>query len=497
MRQLSALDAQFLNFDDGRSVGHVGGLAIYDPATVPGGRFTLERLLDLLRQRLPLLRPLRERLVEVPFGLDYPYWVEDPDFDLEYHVREIALPAPGDDRQLAEQVARIHARPLDRSHPLWETYLISGLAGDRVGVFSKIHHAAVDGMSGAEVLVALTDLTAEGREPPPPVPPPSSPVPGQWAMLAYGLAGLPKQPLRALGALPRTLRHLDENPALRTVPGITRLGSLVQLVPGLRRSERDGEVLDEPRARTPRTRFNRPVSAHRRIAFTSLSLSMVKDVKNHFAATVNDVVITVCASAVRSWLDKHGELPETPLVGMIPLSVRTREQVGTFGNRVSLMMVPIPTDLAQPGPRLARAHAVLASAKIVHKAIPASVLQDSSQLVPPAILGRASRAALAALSRTPIEPMCNLIISNVPGSPVPLYLGGALLVANYPISAITHGVGLNITVLSYRDALDVGVVVDREQMSDPWELTDGMRAALEELHALIKPVRRRRSARSG
>jgi WS/DGAT/MGAT family acyltransferase len=483
-------------FDDGRSVGHVGGLAIYDSSMVPGGQLTLQRLTDLIRERLPLLRPLRERLVEVPFGVDYPYWVEDPAFDLEYHVREIALPAPGDDRQLAEQVARIHARPLDRAHPLWESYIISGLAGDRVGVFSKIHHAAVDGMSGAEVLVALTDLTPEGREPMPAPEPSSSTVPNQWTMLARGLAGLPMQPLRALAALPRTLRHIDENPALRTVPGVRQLGTALQFVPGLRRGERDGDVLDEPRARAPRTRFNGPVSAHRRVAFTSLSLPKVKDVKNHFEATVNDVVITVVASAVRSWLDKHGELPETPLVGMIPLSVRTTEQFGTFGNRVSLMMVPIPTHVAEPGARLQRAQAVLASAKVVHKAIPASVLQDSSQLVPPAILGRASRATLAALSRTPIEPLCNLIISNVPGSPVPLYLGGALLLANYPISAITHGLGLNITVLSYRDALDVGIVVDREQMSDPWELTEGMHAAVEELHALTKPSPRVRRGRS-
>jgi WS/DGAT/MGAT family acyltransferase len=487
MRQLSALDAQFLALDDGRSVGHVGGLAIYDPSTIPGGQFTLQRLLDHFQERLPLLRPLRERLIEVPFGIDHPYWVEDPDFDLEYHVREIGLPAPGDDRQLAEQVARIHARPLDRSRPLWESYLISGLAGDRVAIFSKIHHAAVDGLSGAEVLVALADFTPEGRAAPPPVRPAQSAVPGQWEMLGRGLAGLPRQSLRTLAAVPRTLRHLDQNPALRTVPGVRQLGAVVQLVPGLRRGDQDGDMLDEPRARAPRTRFNGPVSAHRRTAFTSLSLPKVKDVKNHFRVTVNDVVVAVCATAVRSWLEKHGELPDAPLVAMVPLSVRTAEQLGTFGNRVSLMMVPIPTDVAEPAGRLARAHAVLASAKNVHRAIPASVLQDSTQFVPPVIVSRASRATLAALSRAPIEPPCNLVISNVPGSPVPLYLGGALMLANYPISAVTHGLGLNITVLSYRNALDVGVVVDREQMSDPWALIEGMQAAVEELHALTSP----------
>src|SRR6266511_354199 len=158
MRQLTALDAQFLALEDGRNVGHVGGLAVYDPSTVPGGEFTLQHLMNLFQERLPLLRPFRERLVEVPLSLDYPFWTEHPDFDLEYHVREVALPPPGDDRQLAEQVARIHARPLDRSHPLWESYLIAGLAEGRVAVFTKIHHAAVDGRSGAEVLVAVSEL---------------------------------------------------------------------------------------------------------------------------------------------------------------------------------------------------------------------------------------------------------------------------------------------------------------------------------------------------
>ena len=164
MRQLTSLDAQFLAIENGRNLGHVSGLSIYDPSTAPDGVLTADRMCAVLTERLHLLPPFRWRLAEVPLGLDHPYWVEDPEFDIEYHVRELALPRPGDERQLAEQVARLHSRQLDRAHPLWELYVIQGLSDGRVGIFTKIHHAAVDGVSGAEILSVLQDPSPEGRE---------------------------------------------------------------------------------------------------------------------------------------------------------------------------------------------------------------------------------------------------------------------------------------------------------------------------------------------
>src|SRR5918998_5719172 len=166
MRQLTSLDAQFLALESGSHTGHVGGLAILDPSTAPGGAFGCGDLRELIRERLPLLPPFRWRLAEVPFGLDYPYWVDDTDFDLDYHVRELALPKPGSDAQLAAQVARIHSRPLDRERPLWELYVIEGLESGHTAVLTKIHHAVIDGMSGAEIMGVLLDLSPEGREPP-------------------------------------------------------------------------------------------------------------------------------------------------------------------------------------------------------------------------------------------------------------------------------------------------------------------------------------------
>jgi WS/DGAT/MGAT family acyltransferase len=481
LRQLSPLDAQFLAFEDARNYGHVGGLGIYDPSTAPGGTLTLEQLSGLFAERLHMLPPFRERLAPVPLGLDYPYWVEDPDFDLEYHLRELALPSPGTDRQLGEQVARLHARPLDRSRPLWECYLISGLSERRVALFTKIHHAAVDGLSGAEILSVLLDLDPAGRDVERPSPPVSGIAPpGQWEMLARGLLGLPGQPVRALRALPRTIATMSANPALRTVPGTAAVSALARRLPGMP-AHRDGGLLERPSLHAPRTVFNGPLSAHRRVSFASLPLPAAKAIKNHFGGTVNDVVVTLCAGALRSWLQDRGELPHVPLIAMVPVSVRTPEEAGTFGNRISAMMVALPTDEPDPVGRLHRAQEVLSSAKTRHRAMPASVLADSSAFIPPAVVARASRVALTLLSRTPLEPVANVVVSNVPGSPLPLYCAGALLTAHYPISAITDSVGLNITILSYRDRLNVGIVADRTQIGDAWPLADLLRVALDEL----------------
>src|SRR5919197_4956676 len=218
MRQLTSLDAQFLALENARQVGHVGSLAILDPSTAPAGRLGCPEVLALLRERLPLLPPLRWRLAEVPFGLDYPYWVDDHDFDLGYHVRELALAAPGSDAQLAEQTARIMSRPLDRARPLWELYVIEGLESGQVAVLTKIHHAVVDGLSGAEIMGLLLDLAPEGRELPEAEPNSAGHTPGQLELLARGLLGVPRYPVRMLRSLPSAIPNLDQTP-FGTLPG--------------------------------------------------------------------------------------------------------------------------------------------------------------------------------------------------------------------------------------------------------------------------------------
>src|SRR2546421_5374822 len=238
MRQLTGLDAQFLALETPRQTGHVGALAVLDPSTRPNGRLELADLHNMIAERLPLLPPFRWRLKEVPLGLDYPYWIDDPDFDLEYHVREIALAPPPTDAKLAEQVARIFARPLDRARPLWELYLIHGLQDDQVGLLTKIHHAAVDGLSGAEILSVLLDLSPEGRELPPPDFSASDEEPSETEMLARGLLGTPRYLSRVLRALPSTVPNLEDTPILSELPGAKTLGrTTARVARALRRRE--------------------------------------------------------------------------------------------------------------------------------------------------------------------------------------------------------------------------------------------------------------------
>jgi WS/DGAT/MGAT family acyltransferase len=482
MRQLTALDAQFLALETPRQYGHVGGLAVLDPSTAPSGSLTLEDIQLLISERLPLLPPFRWRLAEVPLGLDYAYWVDDPNFDLDFHVRELAIPPPGDDHKLAEQVARITARPLDRTRPLWELYLIHGLARGHVALLSKIHHAVIDGMSGAEIMGALLDLEPEGRPAPPPRIEGAEDPPSDREMLLRGLAGLPRYPLRVLRALPTTLPNVDEVPSLaNAIPGANALGALARAVQ--RRGGSDGADVTRERLTPPRTSFNGRVSPHRRFVFGQLPLDEVKAVKNAHGVTLNDVVVSMCAAVVRKWLLEHEELPAEPLVAQIPISVRRSDQIGTYGNRIMLMSAPLFTNEPDAAERLRRTHEALDHMKERHRALPAQLLQDANEFIPPAVFARAARLSFARATGRRGRPTWNLVISNVPGPQFPLYCAGARLVANYPVSVVTDGMGLNITVMSYCGSLDFGIVADRDQMPDLWALMDWLREALDELKA--------------
>ena len=349
-------------------------------------------------------------------------------------------------------------------------------------MLTKIHHAVIDGMSGAEIMGLLLDLAPEGRE----LPEPSgsdeeSPgAPGTAGMLARGLLGVPRYPLRAIKSLPAAVPNIDETP-FRVLPGA---GTVSRVASGVQRAiRRDGSGGSRRLPRAPKTTFNGRVTPHRRFVFGRLPLEDVKEVKNEHGCTVNDVVVSMCAGAVRRWLVEHDELPPDPLIAQIPVSVRSEEQMGTYGNQIILMAAPLHTEIEDPVERLSLTHESLGDMKERHQALPATLLQDTNHFIPPAVFARAAGVTFRLATSSPGTPTWNLVISNVPGPQFPIYMAGAKLVANYPVSVITDGMGLNITVMSYNGDLDFGIVADRDQMPDLWNLMDWLGDEL----AALKP----------
>jgi diacylglycerol O-acyltransferase / wax synthase len=474
MQQLTGLDAAFLALDSPTAYGHVGSVSILRPPA-GGEGLTLDRLTGLIESRLPLVPLFRRRLVEVPFGLDQPYWIEDPDFDIEFHVRELALPAPGDDHQLAVQAARLHARPLDRRRPLWETYLIHGLQRGRQAIYVKVHHAAIDGVSGNDLLAALMDTSPQPREEDEPDTWRPEAPPGAAQLLARSAVSLATNPVRAARVsadIVRSLPALVSSPARPWLPFIDRFL--------LRRNR--GVLLSAPPLIAPATPFNKNIGPHRRWAFTRIELAEVKAVKNAASVTVNDVVMALCAGALRTWLQKHDALPEGPLVAAVPVSIRTEEQKGTNGNRVSSVIASLPTHLADPAARLAAVHEAMRAAKEQHDALPAELLTDIAQFSMPALANQANRLATR-LRLVERVPPFNLIISNVPGPTVDLYLAGAHLDGVYPLSAIADGQGLNLTVLGSNGKLNFGALADRDLVPDVDLIIDALKDEIGELSA--------------
>jgi len=478
MQQLTGMDASFLALETANATGHVGGLSVLDPSTA-SEPLTLARLTGVMAERLPLVPVLRRKLLNVPLGLDQPYWIDDADFDIEYHVREIALPRPGSDAQLTEQVSRLHARPLDRSRPLWELYLITGLARKRAAVYSKIHHAAVDGVSGTELLTVLFDLTPAGRELPaaepfqPERPPPLTVLAAKAGMR---LAWRPVQTVQITNELVRILPTMA--PLVNTL-----IGEML----GLNRG--DGSVIATRPGRAPATPFNQAITPHRRFAFRSVDLDTVKAVKKAFGVSVNDVVMAMCAGALRRWLVDHDALPDQPLVAMIPVSVRAPASQRGLGNRVSAMLAQLPTNVTDPGLRLQIVRSATQVAKAQQAVIPQGLVDQISDFAVPALTARAARVVFATGLLHRLPPF-NVTISNVPGPNVPVYMCGARLVAHYPVSVVTDGLGLNITLVGYLGQLHFGLVSCRELVPD----IDKLAGYLPEELALLAEAAEKRAA---
>jgi len=453
MEQLSGMDAAFLNMETSRAPLHISSLAIYDQSSAPDQLVTFKGILANLERRLSRARCFRQRLVKVPLALDHPYWIEDPDFDLEFHVRHIALPRPGDWRQLCIQAARIHARPLDLGKPLWEMYVIEGLNGveglpaGSFAILTKIHHCAIDGVSGVEISAAIHDLDP-GAEPPE--------IEDRWVpepeptlldlALRTTLNGI-RQPLRFARVLgdvaPPVLRALWE-----------------------RRGEpEEGEAGE---ARVPRTRFNGLVSPHRVFDARSFSLADVKQIRKAVeGATVNDVVLAVCGGAMRRYLEHHRELPQETLAGFAPISVRTDDQVGTAGNQVSGMIVSMHTDVADPIERLEKVQRSTRQSKQMTQAIGARSLTDVTQFMPGALAGISGRLVARTGMMSRLNPIAHAVVTNVPGPQVPLYFTRARMVTSFGLGLPLDGMGLFHAILSYNGQISIAATCCRAMMPDP------------------------------
>lgn len=469
MKQLTGLDATFLYMETPTTFGHVTSLMIlerpspdYDPYAAVYAKYA-----SLVGQ----LEPLRRRLVGVPFGLDHPYWVFDPALDLDFHVRELHLARPGLVDQLAEQVSRIVGRPMDRTRPLWEVYVVDGLQDGRWALLTKYHHATIDGAAGQLMLQIITDT-----EPDAPVPgasPPWEPeqLPTTAELLRPTLGHLAANPFKAMRVQARIVRQLADAAGIHSLSSAADLaGAAVKRIAQPGRGDRPNISL--PASPAPPTPWNMTITPHRRFAMRTTSLENIKRLKAATGATVNDVVMAICAGGLREYLLAHDALPDRPLRAMVPVSIRTGDEADPWTNRVSAIVAELPTDCDDPVERVARCHDAMERAKRLHELVPAAELVDLTQYSAPVLATAAVRLASRLQLANRVAQPFNLVISNVPGPRQPLYFAGAKLCHQFPVSIVTDGQGLNITVTSYLDRLDFGFIADRDLIPDLWDLAD-------------------------
>jgi diacylglycerol O-acyltransferase len=470
MKQLAPGDAFMLYTEQPGSPNHIGSLGIFDPSTAPGGEITFEQMVDYYAQRVHLGKAFRRRMVRVPLDLDDPWWVEDADFDMEYHLRHTALPAPGNWQQLCTLVGRLHSRPLDLSRPPWEAWMIEGLNDvanvppKSIAILVRVHHTAIDGVGGMELLSALLQLQPDDA--PPDVPDTWSPerVPGQWELLGRAAITNAVRPVRLARG------------ALKVIPAAVRVTGQ------LRKNE-----IKLPTLVVPTTRFSARVSPHRVFDSAVFDLAEIRRIKSTVpGATVNDAILTVCSGALRHYLQDLGELPDESLAAVCPVSVRSEGEHGDEGNKVAQFFCDLHTDLADPKARLQAVAETTRTAKGSQQALGANSLQQMSSIMPGALFGMALRANAELGARRRTTGLVNTQISNIPGPPFPLYCAGGRLVSMYGLGPVITGSGLIHVVMSYCDIITFSFTSDRELMPEPAKYADAIRRSFEELSAATR-----------
>jgi WS/DGAT/MGAT family acyltransferase len=459
MRQMSGQDAAFLYGETPNWHMHVSALMVLDPSTCPDG-WSFDRFKQLLIERMPEAPQLRWKLRDVPFGLDRPYWIEDPNVDPDFHIRRIGVPSPGGPQELADLCGHLAGLKLDRSRPLWEAWVIEGLPDGRVALFQKLHHSIIDGSSGMGLAEILLDLQPEPRRPSGEVRQQidTGSVPGDLEMLVRGAVN--------------TCLHTPYRVARFTNQSIRQA---IEMVPRVR-----GEDAAALPLSAPRTTLNADPTPHRAFATATVELERLKALKKAFDVKLNDVVLAICAGSLRRYLVKIDDLPEQPLLASVPVSLRPPGD-DTVGNKVGNIFVSLATDVDDPAERLRAIYRSSQSAKGMREAMSAHQIMGITETAPPALVALAARMYTRRGLAKHTPPASNLVISNVPGPTFPLYVAGARLEKLYPMGPLMMGMSLNITVLSFMEDIDFGFVVSPESVPEPWLLAEGVGLALEEL----------------
>lgn len=457
MRYLGGMDTMFVRAETRSMLLHVTGVLLLDPTNSRVD--TRQQIRDLIAQRVPALPPLRWRLVDPPGGIGSLRWIEDPDFELDRHVHFSTVPRPGSRVDLEAIVATVAGTPLDRQRPLWEMHVLDGLQDGSVAVVWKLHHSFMDGGAGMGLIGCVFDLEPDAEPPLMVDRRQSEAMPSRWDLFA----DTPREVVSRLGQIPSAV-----------VSTVTGIGGLI----GSMFPSRDGGT---GKAMAPHTSYNGRLSGHRVVALSDASLIDIKTIKTTFDVTVNDVVLAAVAASLRHHMGEAAADAQGPLTAAVPVSVRPPGMEDDFANHTSAMMISLPTDVADPVERLRAIHRSAVQTKERHRAMGPDLLEQWAAIIPPWIISAGSGVVARFGLGGHLPAVFNVIVSNVAGPPVPIYLAGAEVTAIYPLGPLMEGGGLNISVISRCDEIHVGVIGDAMLLSEPSAITAGFAEAIAEL----------------
>lgn len=478
IESITGLDATFLYADTNTSPMHVGGVAVIE------GSLKFETFKQTIASRIHQIPKLRKKLVEVPFSIDHPYWVDDPNFDLDLHLTHIALPKPGDWKQLRKLASRIFSKPLNKDKPLWSFYFVEGLDNlsqvekGSVAIISKIHHVVIDGVAGAGILGIIFDFDPNIKKLPEPRPFRPVPLPNEFEMALKSSVSFLQDPLK----FPRIMSSL--------LSSTLKAGFLS-------RAQHNAELPVGPFT-APKTPINGIISAKRKWNTSILSLARVKALKNIMGCTLNDIILAICASALRKYLSEKKKLPKKPLVAMVPISTRDRGDSDMSGNKLSAMLVQLATNIEDPLERLEKICQNTQRGKTYQGALGAKNLSNLAEAVPFGIANQAARLYSRFNLSKLHKPVFNVVITNVPGPTIPLYLQGHKLHSIMGMAPIIDGMGLIITVLSYHETITISPTSDAVSMPDLNVFSDMILESANELEEIIlkqeKQIKKKQAA---